>query len=478
MTEPCDLSALEARRLIGAGRLDPVDLFESCTAREDAVNPALNAVVHGDRTLGRAQAEAASRAVKGGDALGPLHGLPIAIKDNRAVAGLCSTHGSLVHAEDAPATHDDPMIARLRAAGALLYARTNQPEFGTGANTKNRVWGATGNPFDPTRTPSGSSGGSAVAVATGMAPLATGSDYGGSLRTPAAFCGVAGFRPSPGTVPMTGAATVLQPWAVNGPMARSAEDCALMLAAMAFHDDRDPWSRPGPLSPATVPDVTAIRIAVSPDLGCAAVDAEIRAAFDRRLAILSDMGAQLIESCPDFGPVHDMLEATRAVAFLAGFADLVERDRARLDTNLLDNVDRAERVSIRQVARAEAEQAAAYRRFTAFFDGVDVLLAPAASVSPFPHETLFPVTVGGVAMDTYMRWLALAYAPTLCLATAAAIPAGRDGLSMPFGLQVIGPCRSDAATLAAAIAVERALALTPESARPVPDIASLAAAAG
>ncbi|MEM9781546.1 MAG: amidase, partial [Pseudomonadota bacterium] len=158
MTEPCDLSAVEARVLIGAGLLDPVALFESCAARQDAVNPALNAVVHEDRALGRRQAEAAALAVARGEALGPLHGLPVAIKDNRPVAELRTTHGSLVHADDPVSEIDDPMIARLRDAGALLYARTNQPEFGAGANTKNRLWGATGNPFDPRLTPAGSSG--------------------------------------------------------------------------------------------------------------------------------------------------------------------------------------------------------------------------------------------------------------------------------------------------------------------------------
>ncbi|MEM9784578.1 MAG: amidase family protein, partial [Pseudomonadota bacterium] len=321
-------------------------------------------------------------------------------------------------------------------------------------------------------------GGSAVAVATGMAPLATGSDYGGSLRTPAAFCGVAGFRPSPGVVPMTGAATQLQPWAVNGPMARSAADCAMLLSAQAFHDPRDAWSVPGEaFQPSPVPDLASLRVAVSADLGCAAVDDGIREAFQHRVEALASRVASLVELAPDFGPVHEMLEATRAVAFLAGFAGLVERARERLDTNLVDNVDRAGTMTIQQVARAEAEQAAAYRRFAAFFDDVDVLIAPAAAVAPFPHDQLFPATVGGQAMDTYMRWLALAYAPTLCLATSAAIPAGRDGAGLPFGIQVIGPHRGDARTLAAAIAVEQALGQDPSTARPLCDIGALAAMA-
>ena len=200
MTEPCDLSAVEARRLIGTKQLSPVELFESCQQRTDAVDGALNAVVARDDALGRKQAEQAEKAVLDGDDLGPLHGLPVGIKDLEPVKGLRTTFGSLIYEHHVPDA-DDSMVANVRAAGANIFSKTNTPEFGAGANTKNRVYGATGNPFDPLKTCAGSSGGSAVALAAGMMPLATGSDYGGSLRTPAAFCGITGFRPSPGLIP-------------------------------------------------------------------------------------------------------------------------------------------------------------------------------------------------------------------------------------------------------------------------------------
>ncbi|MEM6489418.1 MAG: amidase family protein [Pseudomonadota bacterium] len=478
MTEPCDLDAVTARALIGARKLSPVELFDSCLARTQAVNPALNAVVTLDADLGRAQAREAEAAVMAGTRLGRLHGLPVAIKDNRPVRGLRTTHGSLVHAEDPPSEADEPMIARLRTAGPLLYARTNQPEFGTGANTKNRLFGATGNPFDTTRTPAGSSGGSAVALACGMAPLATGSDYGGSLRTPAAFCGVAGFRPSPGVVPAAGSATLLQPWPVNGPMARSVADLRLMLGAMAAHDPRDAWSAPhdGGYGQTRPLDLAGLRIAYSPDLGCCPVDASVAETFGARMAGLAPLLASAAPGAPDFGPVHDVLEITRGVAFLASHADLVARARDKLDTNLLDNVDRARAYTAADVAWAEAEQAKMYRRFLAFFDTVDVLIAPAAAVAPFPHAQLYPATVGGAEMPTYMRWLALAYAPTLCLACAAAIPCGRGPEGLPFGIQVIGPHRADRRVLAAAEAIEAHFAADPATARPIPDIAALTAA--
>ncbi|MEM7497169.1 MAG: amidase family protein, partial [Pseudomonadota bacterium] len=242
MTEACDLSARAARALIGRRALSPVELWESCCRRVDAVNPAVNAVIWEDREAGLKQARDAEAAVMRGDALGALHGLPVALKDNRATAEQPCTNGSLIHADDPPATVDEPGVAHLRAAGALLAQRTNLPEYGAGANTVNRLFGATGNPFDTMLSAAGSSGGSAAALACGMAPLATGSDYGGSLRTPAAFCGVAGFRPSFGVVPRPAAGSLLGPWPVNGPMARDMSDLRLMLAAQAFEDARDPWS--------------------------------------------------------------------------------------------------------------------------------------------------------------------------------------------------------------------------------------------
>lgn len=480
MTEPCDLTAREARRLIGARALSPVELFESCAARTDAVNPVLNAVVAEDRAAGRASARAAEAQVMAGAALGRLHGLPVALKDNRATAGARTTHGCLVHAEDPPAAADEPMIARLRAEGALLHARTNLPEYGAGANTRNRLFGATGNPFDPARTPAGSSGGSAAALAVGMAPLATGSDYGGSLRTPAAFCGVAGFRPSPGVVPLTAAASLLSPWGVNGPMARDVPDLSLLLGAQAFHDVRDPWSRPGnPGDALPALDAANLRVAVSPDLGCCPIDGVIAETFAARMALLEPHVGRLEAAAPmlidPLEAVHDVFEITRAVSFAAGLKPLVDRHRDLLDTNVVDNVDRGAGYTLYDCAWAERMQAAMYRSFTAFFEDHDVLLMPAASVAPFPHSQLYPETVGGAAMPTYMRWLALSYVPTLCFACAAAIPCGRDPAGLPFGIQVVGPMGADARVLAAAAALEAVFAGHGESARPLPDIAALTA---
>jgi amidase len=238
-TEPCDLTATEARRLIGRKALSPVELLESCLARTAAVNPAVNAMVALDTERARAAAKAAEQAVMAGRSLGPLHGLPVGIKDLEETAGLRTTYGSPIFADFVPEA-DCGMVARIRAAGGIVIGKTNTPEFGAGANTRNRVYGATGNPFGNTRSAAGSSGGSAVALATGMAPLCSGSDTGGSLRNPAAFCGIVGYRPSPGLVCSEKRAHGWSPLPVLGPMARSVADACLLLSAMASDDARDP----------------------------------------------------------------------------------------------------------------------------------------------------------------------------------------------------------------------------------------------
>ena len=242
MTNPCDLSAVEARRLIGEKRLSPLELVESCIGRIERVNPALNAIVARDFERARATAREAEQAVTGGRKLGPLHGLPLGIKDLQATAGLRTTQGSPLYADHVP-DRDDRIVAAVRSAGGIVLAKTNTPEFGAGANTVNQVYGFTGNPFDPERICGGSSGGSAVALATGMVPLATGSDLGGSLRTPAGFCGVVGYWPSPGLVAAPEKTVAWGPLSVDGPMARNVADLGLLLSAIAGRDPADPLSR-------------------------------------------------------------------------------------------------------------------------------------------------------------------------------------------------------------------------------------------
>jgi amidase len=475
-SEPCDLSAVEARRLIARRELSPVELLESCLARIEATNAAVNAIVAIDAKAARERARATEQALLRGEDPGLLAGLPIGIKDLQATAGLRTTQGSLLFKDTVPA-EDERSVAAIRRAGGVILAKTNTPEFGAGANTTNRVYGATGNPFDPTRTAGGSSGGSAVAVALGQVPLATGSDYGGSLRTPAAFCGVAGFRPSPGTVPAVERAASLSPFSVGGPMGRSVADAHLLLRAQLGRDKRDPFSSddnrriPPELSGV---DLGSMRAAVSPDLGCAPVDRDISRVFASRVARFRHAFKDVHQRAPDFGPVHEVFEALRGVHFVAAHRERVEKHRALLDRNVIDNTDRGLLLSLADVSRAHVEQTRLYKRVLAFFEEADVLIAPAASVSPFPLAQLFVEEINGEHMPTYMRWLAITYAPTMALCCAAALPCGVDHVGMPFGIQVIGPNGADALVLEVAHALEQVLARDEETARPLPDLAKLA----
>jgi Asp-tRNA(Asn)/Glu-tRNA(Gln) amidotransferase A subunit family amidase len=475
MTEPCDLSAVEARRLIGLKKLSPVELLESCLRRISEVNPTLNAIVAMDEKGAREAAKAAEQAVMRGDDLDLLHGLPLGIKDLQATGGLRTTWGSLIYKDHVP-ERDEDTVANLRDKGAIILAKTNTPEFGAGANTKNRVYGATGNPFDPVKTCGGSSGGSAVALATGMVPLATGSDYGGSLRTPASFCGVSGFRPSPGVVPGPERSSALCPFPVNGPMGRTIADLHLLLKAQIDIDKRDPFSNDDALRiPEELPliDLGSLRVAISTDLGCSPIDQDIRRVFGEKVSTFRHVFAETQDRDPDLGPVHDVFEILRGVYFVGAHRERLEKHRDLLGPNVIDNTERGLKWTAADIAWANVEQSKIYRRFLGFFDEVDVLICPAASVSPFPHEQLTVTEINGEPMPTYMRWLAITYGLTTAIPAAATIPCGLDHLGMPFGIQVVGPNGSDALVLSVAHALEQLLAENPATARPIPDLAKL-----
>ena len=476
MSEPCDLSAVEARRLIGAKKLSPVELMSSCLARIEATNKAVNAVVAMiDERAARKAAKAAEQAVMRGEDLGLLHGLPIGVKDLQDTAGLRTTYGSLLYKDHVP-KDDNTTIARIRSEGGIILCKTNTPEFGAGSNTTNRVYGPTGNPFDPKLTCAGSSGGSAVALALGQVPLATGSDYGGSLRTPAGFCGVAGFRPSPGVVPGETRPMSLAPFPVSGPMGRTLEDAPLLLAAQIDVDKGDPFSSGDSLSIPTRlqgVDLANVRAAFSVDLGCAPIDDGIKGIYRERMKSVRGCFAEAVNAAPEFSNVHETFEILRGVVFVSAHRERLEKHRDLLGRNVIDNTERGLKYSLGDVAWANVEQSKIYKGFLRFFDDVDVLICPAASVSPFPHEQLFVEAINGEAMPTYMRWLAITYAPTMALATSAVIPCGVDHKGLPFGIQVMGPNGSDAMVLEVAHALERVLATDSATRRPVPDLTKL-----
>ena len=477
MIEPCDLSATEARRLIGRKQLSPVELTESCIARTEAVDHAVNAAVARDFERARTAAREAEAAVMSGSPLGPLHGLPVGVTDLENVAGLRTTYGSELFRDHVPDA-DEGIVGSIRAGGGIVLGKTNTPEWGAGANTRNRVYGATGNPFDPSRSAAGSSGGSAAALACGMVSLATGSDMGGSLRNPAAFCGVVGFRPTPGVVPSERRVLGWSPLSVLGPMGRTVDDVRLMMRAIARRDLRDGLSRYCQAADAwdEPHDLATVRAAFSPDLGFAPVEHGIRATFQERVGLFRHVFAVAEEAAPECSDADEIFAVLRAVAFLASHRDRVRDAPDRVGPNVRANVEEGLRYTAEDVARAMVAQTALYRRWVAFFDRYDVLVTPAITISPRPWSELYPREINGEPTESYFHWLALAYAVTLAGCPAVALPCGLDAAGMPFGLQIVGAPGADARVLAVAGALEALLAGDPRTARPVPDIACLRAA--
>jgi Asp-tRNA(Asn)/Glu-tRNA(Gln) amidotransferase A subunit family amidase len=483
MTEPCDLSAVQARQMIGTKKLSPVELLESCIRRVGEVNHAVNAMVAMDEERARTAAKAAEAAVMRGDPLGALHGLPLGIKDLDSTEGLVTTFGSPLFRDNVP-QRDDNHIADLRDAGGIVLGKTNTPEFGAGANTRNAVYGATGNPFDPTKSAAGSSGGSGVVLATGMVPLATGSDTGGSLRNPAAFNGIVGFRPSPGLVPNSRRRLGWSGLSVLGPMARDVGDLALMLSVMAGDEGIDPLSYTLPdvdvrrgMAWHEAVDLSSLRVAVTPDFGFAPTEKHIREVFADRIAALSPLFASVEETSPDCTGSDEAFEVLRAVSFLAGFSERIKEDPNSVGPNVRADVERGWTYSADDVARASVLQTDIYQRWQAFFaEGTDILLAPAITLSPRAWSELAPTEIDGVPTRTYFHWLANAYAVTLPGHPALSLPLGLDKLGMPFGLQIIGARGADAQVVAVAAAIEAAVAGDATLARPVPDLGKLRAA--
>jgi amidase len=484
VSEPCDLSAVEARRQIGAKRLSARELLESCIARIEAVDPAVNAMVARDFARARAGAEAADAATARGDALGPLHGLPIGIKDLENVAGLRTTYGSTLFADHVPDADED-IVTAVRRAGAIVVGKTNTPEWGAGANTRNGVYGATGNPFDPSRSAAGSSGGSGVALATGMVPLATGSDTGGSLRNPAAYNGIVGFRPTPGLVPSEKRALGWSGLAVLGPMARTVPDLCLLLSTLVSDDRVDPLAttvhgrtvrRARDFAVPEPVDLAGLRVALTPDFGFAPTERHIRDVFAEKCALFSDLFASVEPATPDCEGADEVFEVLRAVQFLAAHHERVRDTPDGVGPNVRANVAEGLRYSALDVTRALKQQTVLYRRWQQFFTRFDVVLSPAVTISPRPWTELYPDAIDGAPTRTYFHWLANAYAVTNVGHPAISLPVGLDHQGMPFGLQIVGPRGGDAKVLAVAAALERQLAGDPRTARPVPDLAKLRAA--
>ncbi|MFT6581185.1 MAG: Asp-tRNA(Asn)/Glu-tRNA(Gln) amidotransferase A subunit family amidase [Alphaproteobacteria bacterium] len=477
MSEACELSATEARRRIGDKSLSPVDLLESCIARIEAVNPTVNAVVAKGYERARVEAKAAEDAVMRGDDLGVLHGLPLAVKDLNDTEGLLTTYGSLLFKDHVP-DKDENLIANLRKSGAIVFCKTNTPEFGAGANTTNKVWGSTGNPFDPARICGGSSGGSAVALATNMTPIATGSDTGGSLRIPAAICGVVAHRSTPGLVPVEKRKFGYSTFGVQGPMARNVDDAALMLSTMARFDRADPLSSPmrqNLFKGVPEVDLSKLKVAVSSDLGFAIVDKRIRATFEDRVGLFKSAFRECVWREPDLSTVRKTNWVLRALQYLARYKELYETRGDELGDNVKNNYEAGQKLSAADIAWATAEQTNLYREMQCFFEDVDILICPTVAVPPFPVEQLYCDEIDGQKLDDYVEWMSLTWGLTIPGNPVTNVPCGLEPTGTPFGLQICGRHHDDRFILGVAKSLERVFAGDPRTARPTPDIAALSA---
>ncbi len=467
--ELIQLGASELLILLKSGAVSPLELLDALEQRIESVNPMVNAI--STQCFDRARASAAELMKKPLDQRGVLCGLPIAIKDLEPVEGVRSTWGSPIYSDFVP-TGSDCMVEQIEKNGGVVYAKTNTPEFGAGANTFNDVFGKTLNPFDTTKSCAGSSGGSAVALATGMAWLATGSDLGGSLRNPASFCSVTGFRPSPGRIPHGPASDGAYPkdlggipdqvFGVVGPMARNVSDLALLLDAMSGHHPASFLSYPSPANEcreALLRPARPLRVAYSPDFGITPVDPEIARITEAAARQFESLGYEVELAHPDFSDVQDIFQVNRAMSFYVSQKQLLENQRDLLKPEVIWNIEKAREVSMDDIERVDNARARYLKRATRFFEHYDLLLSPATIVPPYPIDQRFVESCEGVTFTNYIEWCTIAYAITITGFPAMSLPAGFTESGLPVGLQMVTGPRSEADLLQAALQLEQLLGL-------------------
>jgi len=457
----CFTPATELQRLYRRGAASPLEVMQAVLARVDTVNSSLNAIVTLARESALAEARKATAALKRrGSKVGPLHGVPVTIKDLTLTKGIRTTWGSRVFEDHVP-TEDSLIVERLKAAGAIVLGKTNTPEFGAGGNTFNTVFGPTRNPWNPALTCGGSSGGAAVALAAGMGPIAQGSDTGGSLRTPAAFCGVVGFRTSPGLVPYYPKLMGWDSIGVTGPMARTVADVALMLSVIAGADDRSPISYDVDTAayPRAVrsPSIKGWRVAWTPDLnGLIPVDAEVARVAEGATRVFRSLGARVEAACCDFGEVNDIVLGTRGVSMVASHADKLPQWRDQMQKGLVWNIEQGLKLSPEEIGRAEALRTTLWHRVRTFMETRDLLILPTVAVPPFPVELPYPTEINGKPLDNYTQWFFLTYGITVTGLPAISVPCGFTQGGLPVGLQIVGRRHQETMVLRAAAAFEAA----------------------
>jgi amidase len=462
MTKHSELIKSTATQLVTrlkSGEISPHDLLDALEARIAQVNPAVNALP--TLCFERAHREADKLLKRPVAERGPLAGLPVPIKDLVDVAGVRSTQGSPIFADRVP-DKSDIVVEHIEANGGIVYAMSNTPEFGAGANTFNEVFGATLNPWNTSRSAAGSSGGAAVALATGMAWIAQGSDNAGSLRNPASFCGVTGIRPSIGRVARTPGAKIDRTLTVQGPMARNVMDLALGLDAMSGEHPLDLLSlpaTPGAFQKAAGSGWTPKKVAYSADLGITPVDPQVAAITRKAAQRFADAGVIVEEAHPDMCEAHECVQTLRAFDFAISKAKLLREHRDKLKPEVIWNIEQGLKLTMDDLERAEAQRLTLMKRLLAFFDRYDLLLCPATIVPAFPIEQRYLAECAGKTFDNYVEWLAIVYAITLACGAAMSLPCGFTSENLPVGLQIVGPPRGEGRVLAGAKVLEDVLGM-------------------
>jgi len=448
--------AAELRRLIGAGELSAETLTRACLDLIERHGPAINAVVTIDESA-LDQARALDEQSAAGRPQGLLHGLPVGIKDVTEVAGLRTTYGSPLYADHRP-TADALVVERLRRAGAVILGKTNTPEFATGGNTFNEVFGRTRNPWNLERSAGGSTGGGAAGLATGMIALAEGTDLGGSLRIPASFCGVVGLRPSPGLIPTVPSSFLWDSYQVTGGMGRTAGDVALMLQATAGPSPRSPMSQPTAgrdfVAAVAAADASGLRVAYCPDVVGIGIDDDVERVCRETAFALGDAGAEVTEIELDLSYAWEPFLALRGLWMIAHQHHRLDRVDEMGD-NLAGNIRRGLATTTEELGVAEQVRSRLWQRFHELLTRYDHLVTPCMAVPPFPVTDNYPETVGGHRMSSYIDWVAPTFVLSMTGLPVASVPSGLDRQGLPTGLQIVGRPLGEEGVLALASSVQQ-----------------------
>lgn len=455
----CFMPAVDQAEAVRKKHISAAELMRAHLDQIERINPKVNALVtmvSEDEAMSRARE--ADEALARGDETGPLHGLPMVHKDLLVTKDITTTFGSPIYRDYVP-DHDNLMIERLKGAGAISLGKSNTPEFGAGAQTFNAVFGETLNPYDLEKTCGGSSGGSAVALATGMVPVADGTDMGGSLRIPAAFCNIVGLRPSMNRVPIWPTVSAWSPLQVDGPMGRTVQDVALAMSVIAGPDGKAPMASTESADIFRRPldrDFKGTKIAWSRDMGGLPMDRRIVKAMEAQIPTFTDMGIHVEEATPDFTDADEVFRALRAWHFEMNFGRLLETNKDQLKDAVIWNIEEGLQLTGPALARTERLRTALYHRVRTFLEEYEFLILPVTAVPPFDVKQQYVEEIDGIKMETYIDWLRTCYFITVTGLPAASVPCGFTDEGLPVGMQIVGRPHDDFGVLQLAYAFQEA----------------------